>query len=171
MALQGELFPDPEVVITLDNARREPRVWVSRLVIWEKPGEILREVRLRRGLNVIWSPDPGANRAALGQDAGSGHGAGKTLFCRLLRYCLGEDSFSNDETAAEHRTATACWSCWCRSGHCREAMGGDSAHRYDQKAFGTGRCFPRIHCYDEGARWEYPANVGCPANLPLFERN
>ena len=98
MALQGELFPDPEVVITPDGARREPLVWVSRLVIWEKPGgEILREVSLRRGLNVIWSPDPGADQAALGQDAGSGHGAGKTLFCRLLRYCLGEDSFSNDE--------------------------------------------------------------------------
>jgi len=97
MALQGELFPEPEVVITPDDARREPLVWVSRLVIWEKPGEILREVPLRRGLNIIWSPDPGADQAALGQDAGSGHGAGKTLFCRLLRYCLGEDSFSNDD--------------------------------------------------------------------------
>ena len=97
MALQGELFPDPEVVITPDDARREPLVWVSRLVIWEKPSEILREVPLRRGLNIIWSPDPGADQAALGQDAGSGHGAGKTLFCRLLRYCLGEDSFSNDD--------------------------------------------------------------------------
>ena len=54
MALQGELFPDPEVVITPDDARREPLVWVSRLVIWEKSGgEILREVPLRRGLNVI----------------------------------------------------------------------------------------------------------------------
>lgn len=94
---QGELFPEPDVVIALDGARREPRVWVSRLVIWEKPGTVIREIRLRRGLNVIWSPDPGASQAALGQDAGSGHGAGKTLFCRLLRYCLGEDTFSNDD--------------------------------------------------------------------------
>jgi hypothetical protein len=97
MAQQGELFPEPEVVITLDSTRREPRVWVSRLVIWEMPGKIIREIPLRRGLNVIWSPDPGASQAALGQDAGSGHGAGKTLFCRLLRYCLGEDTFSNDD--------------------------------------------------------------------------
>lgn len=97
MAQQGELFPEPEVVITLDGTRHEPRVWVRRLVIWEKPGELIRDVPLRRGLNVIWSPDPGANQAALGQDAGSGHGAGKTLFCRLLRYCLGEDTFSNDD--------------------------------------------------------------------------
>lgn len=97
MAQQGELFPEPDVVITLDGAQREPRVWVRRLVIWEKPGEIIRDIPLRRGLNVIWSPDPGASQAALGQDAGSGHGAGKTLFCRLLRYCLGEDTFSNDD--------------------------------------------------------------------------
>jgi hypothetical protein len=97
MAEQAELFPDPEVSIILNKARHEPRLWVSRLVIWEKPGEMIREVRLRRGLTIIWSPDPGAGQAELGRDAGSGHGAGKTLFCRLLRYCLGEDAFSNDE--------------------------------------------------------------------------
>ncbi len=97
MAQQGELFPEPELVIKVDGAHREPRVWVRRLVIWREPGEIIRDIPLRRGLNIIWSPDPGADRAALGQDAGSGHGAGKTLFCRLLRYCLGEDTFSNDD--------------------------------------------------------------------------
>ena len=97
MARQGELFPNPEVAVSLDSSRGEPRLWVRRLVIWEKPGEIIREVRLRRGLNIIWSPDPGAGLADLGRDAGSGHGAGKTLFCRLLRYCLGEDTFSNDD--------------------------------------------------------------------------
>lgn len=97
MAPQGELFPEPEVTISPDTSRGEPRLWVRRLVIWEKPGEIIREIRLRRGLNIIWSPDPGAGLADLGSDAGSGHGAGKTLFCRLLRYCLGEDSFSNNE--------------------------------------------------------------------------
>lgn len=26
-----------------------------------------------------------------------GHGAGKTLFCRLLRYCLGEDQFAPED--------------------------------------------------------------------------
>jgi hypothetical protein len=97
MAQQGELFPEPEVVIKVDGAHREPRVWVRRLVIWREPGEIIRDIPLRRGLNIICSPDPGADQAALGQDAGSGHGAGKTLFCRLLRYCLGEDTFSNDD--------------------------------------------------------------------------
>jgi hypothetical protein len=97
MAQQGELFPKAEVTIKLDGSRGEPRLWVRRIVIWEKPGEIIRDIPLRRGLNIIWSPDPGAGLADLGRDAGSGHGAGKTLFCRLLRYCLGEDTFSNDE--------------------------------------------------------------------------
>lgn len=97
MARQSGLFPEPEVTVAVDKSRNEPRLWVQRLVIWEKPGEIIRDIRLRRGLNIIWSPDPGAAAAELGRDAGSGHGAGKTLFCRLLRYCLGEDRFSNDE--------------------------------------------------------------------------
>ena len=96
MAQQGELFPKAEVTIRLDGSRGEPRLWVRRIVLWEKPGEIIRDIPLRRGLNIIWSPDPGAKQAELGLDAGSGHGAGKTLFCRLLRYCLGEDTFSND---------------------------------------------------------------------------
>jgi hypothetical protein len=97
MAQQGELFPKAEATIRLDGSRGEPRLWVRRIVLWEKPGEIIRDIRLRRGLNIVWSPDPGAKQAELGFDAGSGHGAGKTLFCRLLRYCLGEDTFSNDE--------------------------------------------------------------------------
>jgi len=75
MALQGELFPDPEVVIAPDDARREPLVWVRRLVIWEKPGgEILREVPLRRGLNIIWSPDLGDHpKAAIDYHFKTGH--------------------------------------------------------------------------------------------------
>jgi hypothetical protein len=97
MAQQGELFPKAEVTIKLDGSRGEPRFWVRRIVLWEKPGEIIRDIHLRRGLNIIWSPDPGAALADLGRDAGSGHGAGKTLFCRLVRYCLGEDTFSSDE--------------------------------------------------------------------------
>ncbi|MET0063028.1 MAG: hypothetical protein ABW176_12125 [Candidatus Thiodiazotropha endolucinida] len=65
-----------------------PRLWVRRLVIWKEPGgEIIRDVELRPGLNIIWTPD----------DQGIGHGGGKTLFCRLLRYCLGEERFAPDD--------------------------------------------------------------------------
>jgi hypothetical protein len=58
MAQQGELFPKAEVTIKLDGSRGEPRLWVRRIVLWEKPGEIIRDIHLRRGLNIIWSPDP-----------------------------------------------------------------------------------------------------------------
>ncbi|MFZ5615263.1 MAG: chromosome segregation protein SMC [Pseudomonadota bacterium] len=65
-----------------------PRLWVRRLVIWKEPdGEIVRDIALRPGLNIIWTPD----------DQGIGHGGGKTLFCRLLRYCLGEDRYAPED--------------------------------------------------------------------------
>jgi predicted nucleic acid-binding Zn-ribbon protein len=65
-----------------------PRLWVRRLVIWkETGGEIIRDIALRPGLNIVWTPD----------DQGIGHGGGKTLFCRLLRYCLGEDRFAPED--------------------------------------------------------------------------
>ncbi len=67
--------------------RAEPRLWVRRLIIWREPGNEVRNVELKPGFNVIWSPDDGSRRGQIG------HGGGKTTFCRLLRYCLGEDSF------------------------------------------------------------------------------
>lgn len=65
-----------------------PRLWVRRLVIWEGPEkEPLRDITLHPGMNIVWTPD----------DQGIGHGGGKTLFCRLLRYCLGENTFAPEE--------------------------------------------------------------------------
>jgi hypothetical protein len=65
------------------------------MVIWSEPGQILREITFRPGLNIVWSPDPGETEmdAAVGV---IGHGSGKTTFCRLLRYCLGEETFATD---------------------------------------------------------------------------
>ncbi|HEX4956405.1 MAG TPA: hypothetical protein VF017_23715 [Thermoanaerobaculia bacterium] len=97
MARQRELFREATVDFELNPDRKEPALWVRRLVIWSKSGEVLRDIALRRGLNIIWSRDPGAAAAALGRQQESGHGAGKTLFCRLLRYCLGEETFAQDE--------------------------------------------------------------------------
>ncbi len=37
MVQQGELFPDAGVTITADAERGEPRLWVRRIVLWEKP--------------------------------------------------------------------------------------------------------------------------------------
>jgi hypothetical protein len=82
-------------------AREEPRLWVRRLVIWEaldKPA--IRDVGLHPGLNVIWSPD-----GTTGEPNRSiGHGSGKTLFCRLLRYCLGENRFADENLRAKIAT-------------------------------------------------------------------
>lgn len=68
-----------------------PKLWVKRIVIWREPNVVLRDIPLRPGLNVVWSPD------SLTQDSPIGHGGGKTTFCRLLRFCLGEDTFASDD--------------------------------------------------------------------------
>jgi hypothetical protein len=69
---------------------------VRRLVIWSEPGSKVREIPLRPGLNIVWSPDAADRGKSKGTGSSLGHGSGKTLFCRLLRYCLGEDRFAPD---------------------------------------------------------------------------
>lgn len=87
--------PQPDLLaITIDDltpaaGQTGPRLWVRRLVIWGGLGNVIRDVSLRPGLNIIWSPDSGKDNEAMG------HGGGKTSFCRLIRYCLGENSFGS----------------------------------------------------------------------------
>ncbi|HYD51659.1 MAG TPA: hypothetical protein VEA99_03485 [Gemmatimonadaceae bacterium] len=69
---------------------------MRRLVIWSEPGTKVREIRLRPGLNIVWSPDAADRGKSRASRSALGHGSGKTLFCRLLRYCLGEDRFAPD---------------------------------------------------------------------------
>lgn len=105
MSRQAALFPEPPATVKVDTVRQEPVLWVRRLVFFANPSEVIREVPLRRGLNIVWSADPGSAAANVGERGErSGHGAGKTLFCRLLRYCLGEDTFANDELSRAIRT-------------------------------------------------------------------
>lgn len=93
--------PMPE--LTLSASTREPRLWVRRLVLWhdieDKP---FRNVKLERGLNVIWSP---SGETAADDQLPSGHAAGKTLFCRALRHCLGESSFASTDDTTSIRAA------------------------------------------------------------------
>ena len=93
MPQQLDLIARPELNLCPEAGRTQPRLWVRRLVIWSEPGVALREVRLRPGLNIVWSPDP-ADQESADASGALGHGSGKTLFCRLLRYCLGEDHFA-----------------------------------------------------------------------------
>lgn len=94
---QLDLLARSGLAIKPESGRSEPRFWIRRLVIWEKPGVILREIALRPGLNIVWSPDPADRGESLDTDSALGHGSGKTLLCRLLRYVLGEDRFATDE--------------------------------------------------------------------------
>lgn len=85
-------FPDPPG-LACAAGREEPSVWVRRIRLWHDISEEpARDIELKRGLNVVWSP-PESGPDALT----TGHAAGKTLLCRLLRYCLGEDSFADPE--------------------------------------------------------------------------
>lgn len=77
----------------LTPVRSEPGVWISRLVIFDriKPSPvIIREILLTRGLNIIWAEESEDDNPAAEI---SGHSAGKTTFCRFLRYVLGEKTF------------------------------------------------------------------------------
>ena len=70
---------DDAAISTINHAR--PRLWVETLWLLDSltTQQPLREIPLRRGLNLIVSP-PGKGSA--------GHGVGKTAFCQLLRFVL-----------------------------------------------------------------------------------
>lgn len=90
---QPDLFPPAALSVTAPPGVTQPALWVRRLTIWRAPGDPVRNIEFGPGLNFIWSPDPADVQGP--REAGDlGHGAGKTLFCRLLRYCLGEDRFA-----------------------------------------------------------------------------
>lgn len=96
MAQQLELLPQATLDLRPKDGCSEPRLWVRRFVLWSSPGVIVRKETLRPGLNIVWSPDPTDLVATDGETSALGHGSGKTLFCRLIRYCLGEERFAQD---------------------------------------------------------------------------
>jgi len=82
--------------LKLKPVRSEPDVWVSRLVIYEditpKSPKVVRDIRLTRGLNIVWAEEPEDDSPTAEI---TGHSAGKTTFCRFLRYVLGETTFGS----------------------------------------------------------------------------
>ena len=81
--------------------RSAPAFWVRRLRILSelKAGEeyVVRDVELRRGLNIVWAAHQSAGADnALFRDGVAGHTAGKSTFCRLLRHVLGDGGFAPD---------------------------------------------------------------------------
>lgn len=73
--------------------REEPAIWVSKIGVfkdWKPVGENeLRVFKLHRGLNILWANPEGADPE---ENRLSGHGAGKSTFCRLIRHLLNEDA-------------------------------------------------------------------------------
>src|SRR5690349_17768069 len=62
--VQHEFFPHSGLSVTPEPQRLEPRLWIRRLAIWREPGAVIRDIRLRPGLNVVWSPDSGSSESA-----------------------------------------------------------------------------------------------------------
>ena len=88
--MSPELFERERFTIKPEPGRMEPRLWVRRLAVWNEGEKPIRDISFKKGLNIVWSPDPRS------RDVAMGHGGGKTTLCRLIRYCLGEDSFASD---------------------------------------------------------------------------
>ena len=87
--------------VTPVASRPSPQVWFRQLVIMRKldaaPESLVRRIPLRRGLNVLWAqPEDPTKEVRMYEDGLSGHASGKTLFCRLLRYLLGEENYGNE---------------------------------------------------------------------------
>jgi hypothetical protein len=90
-------------------------LWVRRIRVLRElqPGDeyVVRDVELRRGLNIVWAPpEASTNGNALFRSGVAGHTAGKTTFCRLVRHALGEGGFAAEATRRRIReTLPAGW--------------------------------------------------------------
>lgn len=91
MANQADLFAPAIGPPAAPEGRTGPRLWVRRLAIFSDPQTIIRDVTLKPGLNIIWTPDMSSSGSRA-----LAHGSGKTTFCRLLRACLGEPGYATD---------------------------------------------------------------------------
>lgn len=66
---------------------------------------MLRDVPLKRGLNLIVGKSSFDLSLSNDPMAMAGHSVGKTTFCRLLRYCLGEERFATEAGEARIRSS------------------------------------------------------------------
>jgi hypothetical protein len=91
VANQADLFTPVIGPPAAPEGRAGPRLWVRRLAIFSDSQAIIRDVSLKPGLNIIWTPDMSSSGSRA-----LAHGSGKTTFCRLLRACLGEPGYATD---------------------------------------------------------------------------
>lgn len=83
---------------------REPVIWIERLEVHNNTpnGDAtrLRRIELRKGLNILWATSSGKKPGRLG-----GHGAGKTTFCRLLRFIIGDSKPGKKQFREDFRSS------------------------------------------------------------------
>ncbi len=76
------------------TVKSSPDIWFERVVLYrDMSKEPIQDIALKKGLNVIRAGDDFAREDI------SGHGTGKTTFCRMLRYLLGEPTYANKHDA------------------------------------------------------------------------
>ena len=85
-----------------DLQREAPLIWLKRFVILSSLGskKAIRNIPFRRGLNVIQTRKTKPQGGPV-----AGHGVGKTLLTRLIRYSLGEQYFGTEDTQSKILTA------------------------------------------------------------------
>lgn len=95
--LRYEWMPKP---IKPSSSRERPAFWIRDLVLLRSlsnPSEqVIRSFRLRKGLNILWAKPFRPDEAENTGESFAGHAAGKTLFCRMIRYLLGERHLGNE---------------------------------------------------------------------------
>lgn len=108
---------DPPQQLRPSAERGAPAFWVHRLRILSelKAGEeyVVRDVELRRGLNIVWAAHHSAGADnKLFRDGVAGHTAGKSTFCRLLRHVLGDGGFAPDGVKRRIRSSSELKNSW-----------------------------------------------------------
>jgi len=91
--------------LELKPIRSEPDVWISRFAIFERltPRPVkIRDISLKPGLNIVCAEESVDQNSISGI---TGHSAGKTTFCRLIRYLLGEKTFGTRAATESIRKA------------------------------------------------------------------
>jgi len=112
---QTHFFAKLGRIIKPNNGREEPVLWFRELRILRKletgDANEVRRVTLRRGLNIMWAAPEESDEPELYGDGLSGHASGKTLFCRILRYILGEPNYGPEalEKAVDEKFDHELW--------------------------------------------------------------
>jgi len=99
--MDGLSIPRESNEFNPSSAFPEPRLWIKELRILkdlsDSPSDLVRSIPLRRGLNLIWADPEKDMEVKKGERlVPRGHNAGKTLFCRIIRYVLGEPNFGTE---------------------------------------------------------------------------